>query len=135
MIVEEDSISPTRQAWLDNLKKGDPVVIRFARQDSLEFEYYGATVDMVGRVGEEGPWKIYASGKVFDHTGRFFSSHVLVEPTPENLLEVERTKLIDRMSELRWKRLPVTVLVKIVSVAEADAWVAEILEKKALKEG
>ena len=132
-MIGNEEASPTRQAWLDQLKKGDAAVMRFTRKNSFEYEYYAVTVDLVSDIGGDGPRRIYAGGNVYNREGKWFDSHVLVEPTAEALNEVERTKCIDKMVELRWKRLPVAVLVKVVSLIEADTWIAELLEKKRLE--
>ena len=128
---EEDS--PARQPWLDQLKTGDAAVMRFTRKSSFEYEYYAVVVDLVSGNGDDGPRRIYAGGNVYNREGKWFDSHILVEPTTEALIEVERTKCIDKLVELRWKRLPVAVLVKVISLIEADSWIAEMLEKKRLE--
>ena len=132
-MIGQEETSPTRQAWLDGLKKGDVAVVRFARKSSVEFEYYQTTVDLVSNPVDDGPRRIYAGGYVYNREGKWYETHLLVEPTPEALNEVERTKLIDRLVELRWKRLPLPVLVKVIGVIEADSWIAEILERKRLE--
>ena len=88
-MIGNEEHSPTRQAWLDGLKKGDKVVIRFCRSLSFAFEYYEATVDLTARIGDNGPRKICVGGKVFSSDGKFLESHILVEPTAEVIVEVE----------------------------------------------
>ena len=53
----------------------------------------------------------------------------------EVLIEVERTAILSCMSEARWKRLPIPVLVKILSIVEADALITSNIAKKIETEG
>jgi hypothetical protein len=126
---EEETAS--NQAWLDGVRKGDVAVVRFSR--GIAHEYYKSVVDLVATVGNNGPRRIYVDGRVFNSSGSYFLSHQLVEPTPETLNEVERSKLHARMLELDWRRLPVVVLAKVVALVESDPWEAERAAERTLK--
>ena len=132
-MIGQEETSPTRQAWLDGLKKGDAAVMRFTpRRDSSTFEYYAVTVDLVSDRSDERRL-IYAGGYVYSREGKWYETRLLVEPTAEALNEVERTRLVDCLVELNWRRLSVAVLNKIIGVIEADSWTAEIVERKRLE--
>ena len=42
-MIGNEEASPARQPWLDQLKKGDPAIMRFTRKGSFEYEYYAVT--------------------------------------------------------------------------------------------
>jgi hypothetical protein len=127
-----DLDSPTRQAWLDGLKEGDPVVIRYTR--GMEWEYFQAPVSHIWNGDDASIKKIWAEGSPFNTIGVFSRTRVLVEPTPRTLNEAARTKLLERMDELNWRRLPVTVLTRIVALVDSDSWSDELAEELKLKE-
>lgn len=127
-----DLDSPTRQAWLDGLKEGDLVVIRFTR--GIEWEYCQSTVSHIWNGDESSIKRIWADGSPFNTIGIFSRTRVLVEPTPRVLNEAARSKLLERMSELNWQRLPVKVLERIVALVESDSWATELSEELKLKE-
>jgi hypothetical protein len=121
---EEDTL---RQRWLDTLQKGDEVVIRFKR--GIEFEYYRAIVDLVA--DDDGRRRIYADGSVFNAQGKWFDSHFLVRPTVEAMEEVERTRLLGEMTGMNWRRLPISVLTKMVELARAETPFSEFAKSLA----
>jgi hypothetical protein len=127
-----DLDSPTRQAWLDGLKEGDPVVIRYTR--GMEWEYFQTFVSHIWNGDDSSIKKIWAEGSPFNTIGVFSRTRVLVEPTPRTLNEAARTKLLERMTDLNWQRLPVTVLERIVALVESDSWSDELAEELKLKE-
>lgn len=127
-----DVDTPTRRVWLDSLKEGDPVVIRFTR--GINWEYSQSEVKHVKYRGNDRLCRIYADGTAFNRIGLFGSSYVLVEPTPRALNEVARTQLLERMMVLNWKRLPITVLAKFVEIIEKEEWKFDLEEELKLKE-
>jgi hypothetical protein len=128
----DEEQSPSRQAWLDKLQKGDVVIIRSAHGN--EQVYRWATVDLIATPDENGFRSIYAGGFIFNKKGRCSTWHLLVEPTPAALNEAARTKLLDRMGCLRWKQLPVVVLARIVDLTESGSWESERAEEDKLRE-